>query len=76
MNVRVPRKGVLGAVAVAVVLLLAWLATSQGPLAPTKVTLARVEQGPLVASTFGIGTVEARRSYTLGPTMASRVLRA
>ncbi|MER2517303.1 MAG: efflux RND transporter periplasmic adaptor subunit [Candidatus Accumulibacter phosphatis] len=75
MNVRVPRKGVLGAVVVAVVLLLGWLATSQGPLAPTKVTLARVEQGPLVASTFGIGTVEARRSYALGPTMASRVAR-
>ena len=75
MNVRVPRKVLLGAVAVAVVLLLAWLATSQGPLAPTKVTLARVEQGPLVASTFGIGTVEARRSYALGPTMASRVAR-
>jgi HlyD family secretion protein len=75
MNLRLPRKGVLGAVAVGIVLLLAWLATSQGPLAPIKVTLARVEQGPLVASTFGIGTVEARRSYTLGPTMASRLAR-
>jgi len=75
MNVRVPRKGVFGAVGVAVVLLLGWLATSQGPLAPSKVTLARVEQGPLVAGTFGIGTVEARRSYALGPTMASRVAR-
>ncbi|MEO8306398.1 MAG: efflux RND transporter periplasmic adaptor subunit [Betaproteobacteria bacterium] len=55
--------------------LLGWLVTSQGPLAPTKVTIAKVEQGPLVASTFGIGTVEARRSYALGPTVASRVLR-
>ncbi len=61
--------GIVGA------LLLGWLATSQGPLAPAKVTLAKVEQGPLIASTFGIGTVEARRSYALGPTVASRVLR-
>ena len=56
-------------------LLLGWLATSQGPLAPARVTIAKVEQGALVASTFGIGTVEARRSYALGPTVASRVLR-
>ena len=61
--------GIVGA------LLLGWLATSQGPLAPAKVTLAKVEQGPLIASTFGIGTVEARRSYALGPTVASRVAR-
>jgi HlyD family secretion protein len=66
---------VLIAAAVGGALLLGWLATSQGPLAPTRVTLAQVEQGPLVASTFGIGTVEARRSYALGPTAASRVLR-
>jgi HlyD family secretion protein len=69
------RKSVLVAAGVAVVALLGWLATSQGPLAPVKVTLAKVEQGPLIASTFGIGTVEARRSYALGPTLASRVAR-
>ncbi|MBO3708823.1 MAG: efflux RND transporter periplasmic adaptor subunit [Candidatus Accumulibacter sp.] len=75
MNVRFSRKAVLSAVAVASVLLLGWLATSQGPLAPTRVTLAKVQLGPLLASTFGIGTVEARRSYALGPTTASRVAR-
>ena len=75
MNSRFSRKAVLSVVAVASVLLLAWLATSQGPLAPTTVTLAKVQQGPLLASTFGIGTVEARRSYALAPTMASRVAR-
>lgn len=75
MNARFSRKAVLSAVAAASVLLLGWLATSQGPLAPTRVTLAKVQQGPLLASTFGIGTVEARRSYALGPTMASRVAR-
>ncbi|WP_299070770.1 efflux RND transporter periplasmic adaptor subunit [Accumulibacter sp.] len=75
MNSRFSRKAVLSAVAAASVLLLGWLATSQGPLAPTRVTLAKVQQGPLLASTFGIGTVEARRSYALAPTMASRVAR-
>ena len=75
MTLRPGRKTVLVVAGVAGVLLLGWLATSQGPLAPVKVTLAKVEQGPLIASTFGIGTVEARRSYALGPTAASRVAR-
>jgi HlyD family secretion protein len=65
----------LAAAGLAVVALLGWLLATQGPLAPVKVTMARVEEGDLVASTFGIGTVEARRSYSLGPTVASRVLR-
>lgn len=46
-----------------------------GPLAGTKVTLARVEQADLVPKVFGIGTVEARRSYLIGPTVASRVVK-
>ena len=75
MNLHLDRKTILIAAGIAGALLLGWLATSQGPLAPTKVTLAKVDQGPLIASTFGIGTVEARRSYALGPTVASRVAR-
>ena len=75
MNLRPGRKAVLIAAGVGAALVLGWLVTSQGPLAPAKVTVAKVEQGPLIASTFGIGTVEARRSYALGPTVASRVLR-
>lgn len=75
MNRRPGRTAVLIAAGVGAALVLGWLVTSQGPLAPAKVTVAKVEQGPLIASTFGIGTVEARRSYALGPTVASRVLR-
>jgi len=75
VTVRFGRKVALVAAGIGGALLFAWLATSQGPLAPAKVTVAKVEQGPLVASTFGIGTVEARRSYALGPTLASRVAR-
>jgi len=75
VTLRPGRNAVLITAGIAGVLLLAWLATSQGPLAPARITVAKVEQGPLVASTFGIGTVEARRSYALGPTVASRVAR-
>ena len=66
---------VLGAGAVVALALIAWLATSQGPLASVKVTVASVEHGPLVGSAFGIGVLESRRSYSIGPTSASRVLR-
>jgi len=75
MNLRFSRKAALIVAGLAGVLLLGWLVMSQGPLAPAKVTVATVEQGTLAASTFGIGTVEARRSYALGPTLASRVAR-
>lgn len=75
MNVRMRRKVVLIAAGVAIVASLTWLVTNQGPLAPAKVTVAKVERSALVASTFGIGTVEARRAYALGSTVPSRVLR-
>lgn len=75
MSPKLARNAALAAAGVGVAVLLGWLVASQGPLAPAKVTVAKVEQGPLIASTFGIGTIEARRSYALGPTVASRVLR-
>ncbi len=75
MNVNFGRHAALIAAGIGVALLVGWLATSQGPLAPIKVTVAKIEQGSLVATTFGIGTIEARRSYTLGPTSSSRVAR-
>lgn len=75
MNLKFGRTATLIGLGVGIVVLLGWLVTSQGPLAPIKVTVAKVAQGPLVARTFGIGTVEARRSYALGPTLASRVMR-
>ena len=46
-----------------------------GPLAPIKLTVAKVEQGVVTPSLFGVGTVEARRAYLIGPTAAGRVLR-
>ena len=46
-----------------------------GPLAPTRVTTATVKQGEVSTALFGIGTVEARRSYLVGPTTVGRVRR-
>lgn len=52
-----------------------WVVTTQGPLAPVKVTVAKTSETTLNRSLFGIGTVEARRSYAIGPTVAGRVAR-
>lgn len=63
-------------VAVAAVLAagLVFVALRAGPLAPVKVVVARVEEGSFSPELFGIGTVEARRSWSMGPTVAGRVL--
>ncbi len=57
------------AVAVAVALILV-----KGPLAPVRVETARVEQGDLRPARFGVGTVEARYRYQIGPTRSGRLL--
>jgi len=44
-----------------------------GPLAPIRVTVVQAAEGRLTPALFGIGTVEARRSYLIGPTLAGRV---
>lgn len=66
-----------GLVLLGVVLLGAfvWVVARTGPLAPIRVTIATVEEGTIAPALFGIGTVEARRSYAIGPTAAGRVLR-
>ena len=46
-----------------------------GPLAATSVTVSSVKKGSFKPSLFGIGTVEARRSWMIGPTVAGRVAR-
>lgn len=59
----------------ALLLAFAWVATTSGPLAPIRVTVAQVTRGDVSPSLFGIGTVEARRAYLIGPTTAGRVAR-
>jgi HlyD family secretion protein len=46
-----------------------------GPLAPVAVTVATVQSRALAPALFGIGTVEARYTYRIGPTVAGRVER-
>lgn len=52
-----------------------WIIATQGPLAAVKVTAAKAGVTTLERSLFGIGTVEARRAYAIGPTVAGRVAR-
>lgn len=53
----------------------AWVVTTQGPLAAVKVTLDKASRGSLSNGVFGVGTLEARHSFNLAPTMTSRVSR-
>jgi HlyD family secretion protein len=64
----------IGALAVGLVAALAFVALRTGPLAPVRVTVTSVQEGKLSPAIFGIGTVEARRSWMVGPTVAGRVL--
>ena len=50
-----------------------WVVLTQGPLAPVKVTVEKIQVGNLSNAVFGIGTLKARHSYNLAPTMTSRV---
>ena len=66
----------VGLAALGLVLLgaFALVVARSGPLAPVRVTVIEVTQGQVAPELFGIGTVEARRSYLIGPTAAGRVL--
>ena len=54
---------------------LVWVLTRIGPLAPTHITVTEVQRERLDASVFGIGSVEARQVWLMGPTVAGRVWR-
>lgn len=66
----------IGLVALALTLVggIAYLLLNAGPLAPTHVTVTTVRAAQLSPSLFGIGTVEARRNWMVGPTAAGRVM--
>lgn len=65
----------LGLILFAVLLLLGFglVVARSGPLAPIQVTTVRADMGSISAALFGIGTIEARRSYFIGPLAAGRV---
>lgn len=52
-----------------------YVALRSGPLAPVPVTLTLVENRAISPSLFGIGTVESRYTYKIGPTLAGRIKR-
>ena len=73
---RLTWKGVLiGTAGVVVVAGGALLILNNGPLRAIEVTQATVERSDLRPQIFGIGTIEARRAYLIGPTQAARVTR-
>ena len=67
------RSALLGAVAILFLIGFGWVVANQGPLAAIKVTTAGARETTLHRTLFGIGTLEARRSYAVGPTVAGRV---
>ncbi len=68
-----PRQAWFAAFGIGLLLALGWVATTSGPLAPIKVTVTQIAKGEVAPALFGIGTVEARRAYLIGPTAAGRV---
>ncbi len=69
------RTAALVGVIVPLLALLAYVALRSGPLAPVAVTEAQVESRALRPALFGVGTVEARYTYRIGPTSAGRIQR-
>lgn len=55
--------------------LFVYVAVRSGPLAPVPVVAAEVRRQTLDPALFGIGIVEARYTYRIGPTFAGRVQR-
>lgn len=56
-------------------LLFIYVALRSGPLAPIAATVSTVESRSVAPALAGIGTVQARFTYKIGPTVAGRVKR-
>ncbi len=69
LNHRLLYSLLLGLVVVGVIVLIA----IKGPLAPLNVQVVQLNQGDLEPALFGVGTVEAKRSYTIGPTRTGKL---
>ena len=67
------RKIALIAVLAILVVSLGYVALRSGPLAPVAVTTANVESRSLRPALFGVGTIDAERTYRVGPTFQGRV---
>ena len=72
---RVPRQVWVALVGLGLLAALGWVATQSGPLAPIRVTVTPAGKNDVAPALFGIGTVEARRAYAIGPIAPGRVRR-
>lgn len=63
------------AVLIPLLALFIYVALRSGSLAPVSVVLTTVENKRISPALFGIGTIEARYTYKIGPTFAGRVKR-
>ena len=61
------------AVIAPLLILFIYVALRSGPLAPVLVTVTAVENKAISPAIFGIGTLDARYTYKIGPTVAGRV---
>ena len=61
------------AVLLPILLLFVYVILRSGPLAPVEVTTTDVVVRPVSPALFGIGTVQARYTYRVGPTFAGRI---
>jgi HlyD family secretion protein len=75
MSVSISRRSAFILAGIALLLAFIWVVARSGPLAPVRVTVAQATRADLAPLLFGIGVVEARRSYLVGPTTAGRVRR-
>lgn len=67
------RRLILFAALVPLLLLFFYVVLRSGPLAPVEATVATVSTQAIRPAVFGVGTVEARYSYQVGPTAAGRI---
>jgi RND family efflux transporter MFP subunit len=63
----------MAGVLVPLLALFVYVAVRSGPLAPVPVTVGPVEDRAIAPALFGIGIIEARHAYSIGPTFAGRV---
>jgi len=69
------RRAGFGLLGIALLAAFVFVVVRTGPFASVRVTVVTVADGSVAPALFGIGTVEARRAYLIGPTAAGRVLR-
>lgn len=65
----------IAAVLAPIAILFFYVAIRSGPLAPVAVTTSTAKAMPITPSLYGIGTVQARYSFKIGPTYPGRLQR-